>query len=568
MSLERESSNPLSTSAVASRSQVSAGAREWAGLAVLALPTVLLGLDVTILYLALPALAADLQPSSTQALWIMDAYGFMIAGFLITMGTLGDRIGRRRLLMIGALAFAVASVVAAYAPSAELLIVARGALGVAGATLMPSTLALISNMFRDPRQRALAIGVWATMFALGMALGPVVGGVLLAHFWWGAAFLVAVPVAAVLLMAAPLLLPEYRAPQAGRLDLPSVLLSLAAILPAIYGVKELAKAGLTPEVLLAIAAGILGGLLFVRRQRRLVSPLLDLRLFAGRTFSAALIVLLFGLVGVAGMMLLVTQYLQLVAGYSPLVAGLWMGPPALMMVVAGIAAPLLARRIRPAFVVAGALALSSLGYGLVATVPTDAIEVVQVVIGFSLVYLGLGAIAALGTDLVVGAAPAEKAGSASAMSEMVQELGLALGVALLGSLATLVYRVQIAAWIREAVTSELAEALGDSLWAALAAAERLPGHLLAEAQAAFIAGLSVAAMVGGAGTLGLAVLAALALRHVGAIGEGEDDVGVAAGESGPETGNPDARPAASPASSRPSAWRRRDEVVPPCDVRP
>ncbi len=567
MSLERESSTPVSSPPAANRTYTSAGGREWAGLAVLALPTVLLGLDVTVLYLALPALAADLQPSSTQALWIMDAYGFMIAGFLITMGTLGDRIGRRRLLMIGALAFAVASVVAAYAPSAELLIVARGMLGVAGATLMPSTLALISNMFREPRQRALAIGVWATMFALGMALGPVVGGVLLAHFWWGAAFLVAVPVAAVLLVTAPLLLPEYRAAQTGRLDLPSVLLSLSAILPAIYGVKGLAKAGVTPEVLLAIAAGILGGLLFVRRQRRLVTPLLDLRLFAARTFSAALVVLLFGLVGVAGVMLLVTQYLQLVAGYSPLVAGLWMGPPALTMVAAGILAPLLARRMRPAFVVAVALVLSSLGYGLIAAVHTDTIEVIQVVIGFSLVYLGLGAIAALGTDLVVGAAPAEKAGSASAMSEMVQELGVALGVALLGSLATLVYRMQVADRIREDMTTELTEALGDSLWAALAVAERLPGHLLAEAQAAFIVGLNVTAKVGGAGTLGLAVLAVVVLRHVGAIGEGEDEAGVAARETDSKPGDQVAWRAAVPGLSCQSPRRRRDEVAPPRDVR-
>ena len=198
-----------------------AGFKEWAGLAVLALPTVLLGLDVTILYLALPALAADLQPSSTQALWIMDAYGFMTAGFLITMGTLGDRIGRRRLLMIGAVAFGITSVIAAYATSAAVLIAARAMLGVAGATLMPSTLALISNMFGDVRQRALAIGVWATMFALGMALGPVVGGVLLERFWWGSAFLVAVPMVAVLLIAAPILLPEYRAKRSGRLDLSS-----------------------------------------------------------------------------------------------------------------------------------------------------------------------------------------------------------------------------------------------------------------------------------------------------------------------------------------------------------
>ncbi|AQU81621.1 MULTISPECIES: MFS transporter [unclassified Halomonas] len=500
-----------------------AGLKEWAGLAVLALPTMLLGLDVTILYLALPALAVELQPSSTQALWIMDAYGFMIAGFLITMGTLGDRIGRRRLLMIGAFAFAVASVFAAYAPNAELLIVARAALGIAGATLMPSTLALISNMFFDLRQRALAIGIWATMFALGMALGPVVGGLLLEPFWWGAAFLIAVPIVIVLLLAAPVLLPEYRNPHAGRLDLVSVLLLLIAILPSIYGIKEFAKAGVTPLVLVTLALGVVGTLLFVRRQQQLHEPLLDLKLFASKTFTAALIILLVGLIGVAGMMLLVTQYLQLVAGYSPLVAGLWMGPPALMMVLAGILAPLFARRVRPAFVIAIALVLSSIGCGLIAHVHAQSVQVAQVVIGFSLVYLGLGTIAALGTDLVVGAAPREKAGSASAMSEMVQELGVALGVALLGSLATLLYRVQIANVIPDGVSLEISGALAESLWATMVIAERIPSEVLEQAQSAFTQGMNMAATVSGVIILALALTSAIALRHVKSTEEDGDE---------------------------------------------
>ncbi|WP_238534207.1 MFS transporter [Advenella kashmirensis] len=192
-----------------------AGVREWAGLALLAAPTILLGLDLTLLHLLLPALAVDLRPTSTQMLWIIDAYGFMIAGLLVSMGTLGDRAGRRKLLMVGAAAFAAASVMAAYSTSAAMLIAARVLLGIAGATLMPSTLALISNMFCQPHQRALAIGVWATMFALGMAAGPVVGGALLHYYGWGTAFLVAVPFVGLLLVAAPFLLPEYRSPQQG-----------------------------------------------------------------------------------------------------------------------------------------------------------------------------------------------------------------------------------------------------------------------------------------------------------------------------------------------------------------
>lgn len=521
MSYQCDVNTPFCPDIGSERPDNKAGLKEWAGLAVLALPTILLGLDVTILYLALPALAVELQPSSTQALWIMDAYGFMIAGFLITMGTLGDRVGRRRLLMIGAFAFAVASVFAAYAPNAEWLIVARAALGIAGATLMPSTLALISNMFFDLRQRALAIGIWATMFALGMALGPVVGGLLLEPFWWGAAFLIAVPIVAVLLVAAPLLLPEYRDPHAGRLDLLSVLLLLMAILPSIYGIKEFSKAGVTPLVLLTLSLGISGTMCFIHRQKILPDPLLDLQLFSSKTFTVALVILLVGLVGVAGMMLLVTQYLQLVAGYTPLIAGLWMGPPALMMVLAGIFAPLFARRIRPAFVIAAALMLSSIGCGLLAQVDPLSVQVLQVVIGFSLVYLGLGTIAALGTDLVVGTAPPEKAGSASSMSEMVQELGVALGVALLGSLATLLYRVQIASAIPDGVPDDISRALGESLWATTSIAERVPLELLEQAQSAFTQGMNAAATVGGLAIMALAFLSVASLRHVRVIGDHE-----------------------------------------------
>ncbi|EOJ3049213.1 MFS transporter, partial [Pseudomonas aeruginosa] len=225
------------------------------------------------LHLILPALALDLQPTSTQALWIMDAYGFLIAGFLITMGTLGDRIGRRKLLLIGAVAFAVASVAAAFSTSANMLIAARAALGVAGATLMPSTLALISNLFPHPRQRALGIGIWATMWGIGYALGPVVGGLLLEWFWWGAAFLIAVPVVILLLILAPFLLPEYRAPKSERVDLTSVALSLAAMLPFVYGIKQIAKSSLAPDAVVAILAGVLFAWIFVRRQRRLADPL-------------------------------------------------------------------------------------------------------------------------------------------------------------------------------------------------------------------------------------------------------------------------------------------------------
>ena len=501
---------------VATTPPARAGLAQWAGLAMLALPTMLLGLDVTLLYLALPKLAEDLQPSATQALWIMDAYGFMIAGFLVTMGALGDAIGRRRLLLIGAAAFALTSVLAAFAPSANLLIAARALLGIAGAALMPSTLALIRNMFLDARQRALAIGVWATMFAFGMAAGPLVGGLLLAHFWWGSAFLVAIPVVLVLWIGGPLLLPEYRAPERARLDLASVALSLAAILPLVYVVKQSAKSGWGIATTLALVLGIACAIAFVRRQRALANPLLDIGLFADRSFSVALGVLLVGLIGVGGALLLVTQYLQLVIGLPPVTAGLWMAPPALAMLVAGIGAPLVARRVRPGFVMAASLALSALGHGLLALLPV--LPATQglgwAVAGYALIYLGLGTLAALGTDLVIGAAPAAHAGSASALSETVQELGVALGVAIFGSLTTVVYRAGIAEHLPRGLPEQAARAVEEGLWTATSLAPSLPAGLLDEARHAFVAGLGVSSAVAATGIAALAVVSAVALRRI------------------------------------------------------
>ncbi|MEM6354143.1 MAG: MFS transporter [Pseudomonadota bacterium] len=491
-----------------------AGVREWLGLALLGLPTVLLGLDLTFLPMTLPALAMDLQPTSTQSLWILDASGFMLGGFLITMGTLGDRIGRRRLLMIGAASFAGASTLAAFSTSAEMLIAARAMLGVAAATLMPSTLALISTLFADPRERALAFGLWATIFGVGYALGPVLGGYLLGQFWWGATFLLAVPIVALLLALSPVLLPEYRTPKAGRLDLLSVAISLAAMLPIIYGIKQIAKFGGSLDAVAVSAAGALFAVLFVWRQKRLSDPLVDMSLFRNRAFSVALIVLLVGLVAVGGTMLLSAQYLQLVAGYAPFAAGLWMGLAALGMIAGGVGAPLLARSIRPGFVVAGSLVLSALGYGMLAGVGDGGASVALVVAGLGLAYLGNGVIAALGTDLVVGAAPAEKAGSASAMSETVQDIGVSIGIAILGSLATAIYRRTMLDHLPDTLGDSARVAVSDSLWAASAIVPDLPPALIEEAAAAFTLGFNGAAVASATSMLVLTILAAAALRHV------------------------------------------------------
>ncbi|MCX5205632.1 MFS transporter [Streptomyces sp. NBC_00237] len=486
-----------------------AGPREWLGLAVLALPTLLLSIDVSVLHLAVPHVSTALDPSASQMLWIIDIYGFLIAGFLVTMGTLGDRIGRRKLLLIGAAAFGVASVAATYANGPATLIAARAAMGIAGATLMPSTLALISNMFRDAKQRGVAIAVWITMFSVGIALGPVVGGAMLEYFWWGSVFLLGVPVMVLLLVAGPVLLPEYRDEESGRLDLASVGLSLAAILPVVYGLKEIAKDGVSAVSAAAIVVGLVCSVVFVRRQRTLDSPLLDFTLFSNPAFRTTLVTMLLSMLVAGGTYLFVTQYLQLVGGLSPMKAGLYLLPAAGALIVTSMMSPVAAAKFRPAYVVAFGLAVSALGHVMLATADSTS-GIAQVVTGFAFVYAGGGPLIALGTDIVVGSAPPEQAGSASAVSETSTELGMALGVAVLGSIGTAVYRSGVD------VPAGVADGAGDSLAGVVEAAAKLPSDvaaaLLESARAAFTDGMNVIGAIGVVLALGTAVLVAVVVK--------------------------------------------------------
>ncbi|MDQ4125470.1 MAG: MFS transporter, partial [Actinomycetota bacterium] len=375
-----------------------AGRKEWIGLGVISLACLLYVMDLSVLYLAVPSLTRDLEPSSSQLLWITDVYGFLVAGFLITMGTLGDRIGRRKVLLVGAAAFGAASVLAAFSTSAEMLIVARALLGIAGATVAPSTLSLIRNMFHDPHQRMTAIGVWGTSFAAGGAVGPLVGGLLLEAFWWGSVFLINVPVMALLLVLGPRLLPEFKDPSAGRIDLASVVLSLAAVLPVIYGLKHIAQEGAGPAGFGPIIAGLAFGALFVRRQTRLDDPLIDLRLFRFPAFSVSVASnTLTGFIAF-GTFLFIAQYLQLVVGLSPLQASLWSLPSSVAVVFGSMMAPRVSRAIRPAFGVAGGLVLAAAGLGLLTQVDgTSGLPIV--VTGGVLFSLGLGPVFILATDL-------------------------------------------------------------------------------------------------------------------------------------------------------------------------
>jgi DHA2 family multidrug resistance protein-like MFS transporter len=495
-----------------------AGRREWIALAVLALPCMLVTMDLTVLFLAVPALTADLDPSSSQLLWITDIYGFLIAGALITMGTLGDRIGRRKVLLAGAAAFGAASLLAAISTSPEMLIVARAIQGLAGATLAPSAMALVSALFTDAKQRTAALGIMMASFAAGAGLGPIVGGVILEFLAWGWVFVANIPVMAALLVLGPRLVPEYRAPEAGRLDVPSAALSLVAILAVVWGVKDIATEGLTTAAALAIAGGLLVGVAFVRRQVRLDDPLIDVALFRSREFSVALAANVTGAVVMYGISLFTAQFLQLGLGLSPLEAGL-LGLPgvAAMMVMSGLI-PRFVEVMRPAYVIAAGMVVAAAGIGMLTQVGPD--SGVALLIASSIVMsIGVAPAFVLGMGLILGAAPPERAGAASGVSETGNELGGALGIALLGSLGTAVYRADMEDAVPSGVAPAVADAARDTLGGAQSVAAQLPAGVLDTAQSAFASGMGTVAAVAAVAMVGMAAVTALVLRRVGVAGE-------------------------------------------------
>ena len=473
-------------------------------------------MDITVLHLAVPSLTADLAPSSGQLLWIVDIYGFFIAGSLITMGTLGDRVGRRRVLLIGGAAFAAASALAAFSTTAEMLIVSRAVLGVAGATLMPSTISLLSVMFPDPKQRAFAIGVWIACFSIGGVLGPVLGGMMLEYFWWGSVFLLALPVMALLLVVGPVLLPEYRDPRAERLDIISAALSLFAVLAVIYGIKHAAVHGAGWQPALYITGGAALGLAFVRRQRFLADPLIDLGLFRSAAFNAAITANVATVFAFFGIWLFLAQYLQLVLDLSPLEAGLWQLPSNLAVIVGSMVGPVLVRTQRRAHVVAGSLVIAAFGVAILSQLDQGS-GLWAVLIGTSIATLGMAPVFSLGTDLILSAAPPERAGAASAISETSGELGGALGLAVLGSLGTAVYRWRIAEVMLANVPAEAAATAIDTLGGAMFVAQALgepAGTLIVDAaRAAFVGGLQVTGVASALILAATAVVVLIVLRE-------------------------------------------------------
>lgn len=493
--------------------------RDWLALALLMFPVLLVAVDNTALTFALPAIAGSLQTTGVQLLWIVDAYPLVLAGLLVAMGSLGDRIGRRRLLLIGSVGFAAVSAVTAFAPSAEWLIAGRAALGFFGAMLMPSTLSLIRNIFPDPNRRRLAVAIWAAGFSGGAALGPIFGGWLVEEFWWGAILLVAVPIMLPLVAFGPAFIPESRDPRPGRLDVPSIALSLLVMVPVVYGIKELATEGFGATPAALIAFGLAMGFVFVRRQQRLASPLLDMSLFGNPVFSTAITANVLALFSFNGFILFLAQHLQLLDGMTPSAAGVAMIPALVATVVAGLAVVPLVRKVRPGFVVAGGLALSATGYGIV-LFGDHASGPVLLLAALLILALGVGAAETISNDLILGSVPAEKSGAAAAISETGYEVGSLLGTAVLGSILTASYQhnLRFPAGLAESSPGGAVHQAGETLAGAMELAVSLPAPLgdalRGAARLAFDSGVHITAAIALVLMAGAAVLTAVVLRRI------------------------------------------------------
>lgn len=492
--------------------------REWVGLALLTLPMLALATDLSVLFVAMPSLSADLQPNTSQMLWILHIYGFLIGGLLITMGRLGDRIGRRRLLMTGAAAFAVLSMAAAWSTSAEMLIAVRALLGVAGATLMPSTYSLLRNLFLDDGQRRYAIAAMFATFAVGSAIGPLLGGALLAVAWWGAVFLVNLPPLLLLLTLGRRFLPEHRDEATARLDLPSVGLSIGALVTTIYGLQEAAEHGLRPLHAIAVVAGVTMGVTFLRRQRRLADPLLDLALFRERRFSASLGMVFFAAVGGVGAFYLFSQYLQWTLGMSPLRAGLWTAPYVVSSGLGMMLGPVLMRWLRQSQVIGLGLGVGAVGMAAMAVATGSSFAVLITVM--SLTAVGSGAAMALGSDLIISTAPAERAGSAAAMQEVSGEVGTALGIAVGGGVGMFAYRRSVTERLPSDAPAEMVVAAEHNVASGLLQAQELSAtaddRFLVAVQDAFTTAVQVSFGMGATVIAVVGVVAFSVLRHTDA----------------------------------------------------
>ncbi|MBM6590468.1 MFS transporter [Brevibacterium sp. RIT 803] len=493
--------------------QVRAGRREWAGLAVLMIPVLLISIDNTVLGFAIPAISTGLHPTGTQLLWIVDIYALMLAGLLVAMGSIGDRVGRRRLLIIGAFGFGLASLLAAYSTSAEMLILARALLGLFGATLMPSTLSLIRNIFLHDKDRRVAIATWAAMFSGGAALGPIVGGILLEHFHWSSVFFINLPLITLFIPAALLLLPESRDPNPGRIDPLSIGLSMLMLAPLVFAIKHVMADGVDMLFWASLAVTVVAGTGFVMRQLASANPMLDVRLFADKIFTSAVLSNLLSVMGLAGFLYFGTQLLQLVLGLSPVEAALVLVPGLITSIVAGYTAVPIIARLQPRVVVPCALVLNATGMGIVAFTPEH--SVAGMLISFLILGVGLGTAEVITNDLILSAVPANKAGAASAISETAYEFGSVMGTAVLGGLTTMVYSSQLQSALGDKASGPEFETLGSSLEHAVAQGGHLGDQLAEAAVTSFDLGVQWAAGAAVVLVLIAAVLTSFGLKGAG-----------------------------------------------------
>jgi DHA2 family multidrug resistance protein-like MFS transporter len=458
---------------------ITTAGHQWPALGVLTLGVLIIGVDGTVLAVATPIIGKDLGATATEILWIGDIYSFVLAGLLVTMGSLGDRVGHKKLLLCSATAFALASLATAYAPTPALLIAARAILGVAGASLAPSTLALIRGLFPQPQERAVAVGIWASVFSAGTALGPLIGGVFLEHFWWGSVFLINVPVTVALVLAGSVLLPELRNPAPGPWDPIGVGLSLIGLLGIVYAAKQVVTTGTHTDNIAAALVGVAALILFVRRQLKTPSPLIDIRLFANRAFSGVITANMLSVLGLSGVLFFLSQFFQLVDGYHPLKAGIAELPAAVAATVFGVLAGVVVRYWSQRTVLATALALIGAAMASL-TLISPSTTYPQLGIALFAIGAGLGVAFAVANDVIIGGVAPECAGAAAAISETAYELGTALGIAALGSVILGVYRhLAIAPGSRDGLVAHAEQSF-------------------AAAPSAFTSGLAVAAGIGSA----------------------------------------------------------------------
>ncbi|WP_405987772.1 MFS transporter [Streptomyces sp. NBC_00986] len=485
--------------AAPARGQSRGADRRWIALAVLCVAALVISVDLTVLQLAIPSLTEDMNPSASQILWIADIYGLVMAGLLITMGIIGDRIGRKKLLVLGAVLFGGASALTAWAPNPESLIAGRALLGVAGATIYPTTLSIIRNIFTNTKERTVAIGIWTGMISGGTALGPIVGGPLLNNFWWGSVFLINVPLMAVVFLGGLILLPESRNPKPGRLDLFSVVLSVIGILAVVYAIQESVRDGFgEPRIYGTAAAGVVALLLFVWRQTRLAEPILDVHLFRNRAFSGAFVANSFTMFGSVGVLLLISQYLQFVHDWSPMRAALALLPPAGMGMICAPLVVQLIPRLGQARTVALGLALLSSAMFLYSRADVNA-GYTALLIPTLLHGIAVSCIFACTVEMIVSSAPPEKSGIASGIATTGGELGAAMGMAVLGTVLNTIYHRRID--LPDGVTGQARRLASDSLGSAIDVAGHEPAGLskeiLASAKSAFMDGMHLAVVING-----------------------------------------------------------------------